>query len=124
MAAPLRIYRPTRKGIADSEALKPYLDRLLKLIPAEVLSLYLVGVGVIPKEGTTALVLWASFCLIAVIMVKAYGTSDRVHNIQPDWVHVILSAIAFVIWVYSLGGPFEVYELHVPYIGSLLILGF
>ena len=36
--------------------------------------------------------------------------------------HVAISSVAFVIWVYSLGGPFAVFNLYVPYIGSLLVL--
>ena len=32
--------------------------------------------------------------------------------------------IAFVIWVYSMGGPFEYYHLYEAYVGSLLILAF
>ena len=130
MSAPLRIVRRTtvksvldNKG-SDNEGLKTYLDRLLKLIPAEVLSLYLVGSGVIPKKNTDAVVVWAGFCLIAVIIVKAYGTSDKAKDTEPDWIHVTISTVAFVVWLYSMGGPFVGWGLHKPYIGSLLILGF
>ncbi len=125
MSAPLRIRPPTRKSVANGDGgLKPYLDRLLKLIPAEVLSLYLVGFGVIPKESATAALVWAVFCLFAVGLVKGYGTSDRAHNLKPDWIHVTLSMIAFIIWIYSMGGPFVSWGWHVPYISSLLILAF
>jgi hypothetical protein len=122
MSAPLRIRPATTKTIGDQEQLKPYLDRLLKLIPAEVLSLYLVGVGIIPSEKHVVAIGWAIFCLMAVALVKAYGTSDD--DTSPDWTHVCISMIAFVLWVYSLGGPFVVLKLHEPYLASLLILAF
>jgi hypothetical protein len=124
MSAPLRIRPRATKAIGDNDELKSYLDRLLKLIPAEVLSLYLVGIGIIPNDKITALIIWAIFCLLAVGGVKAYGTSDRAHNIKADKVHVTLSMIAFVIWVYSMGGLFEYFHVHEAYIGSLLILAF
>lgn len=124
MSAPLRIRLPARMAAGNSDGLKPYLDRLLKLIPAEVLSLYLVGVGVIPKPAIFVSFFWAAFCLVAVGVVKAYGTSDSVNDVSADWTHVTLSMTAFVIWIYSIGGPFQTLGWHQPYIGSLLILGF
>jgi hypothetical protein len=33
-----------------------------------------------------------------------------------------VAAVAFVIWVYTLGGPFADFGVHVPWIGSLLVL--
>jgi len=124
MSAPLRIRPPARKGVGDDDGLKPYLDRLLKLIPAEVLSLYLVGSGLIPKAEIVTSIIWAVFCAIAVGVVKAYGTSDLARKVKPDMMHVMLSMIAFVIWIYSLGGPFEYFNLYKGYVGSLLILAF
>ncbi len=124
MSAPLRIRPPSKMGVGEDDGLKSYLDRLLKLIPAEVLSLYLVGIGIIPKDKATPLIVWGFFCLIAVGIVKAYGTSDSARGIKADMIHVTLSMIAFVIWMYSMGGPFAYYNLYESYIGSLLILAF
>ena len=126
MAAPFRIRRPDTgvKAVAveRAESFNFYLDRLLKMIPAEVVSLYLVGSGFIPDGQTIVLTAWAVVCLIGVVAVRAYGTMDAVERKPPDWMHVAISSVAFVIWVYSLGGPFEAQGLAVPYIGSLLIL--
>jgi len=125
MSAPLRIRPPATKGaVGDDNGLKSYLDRLLKLIPAEVLSLYLVGVGIIPADRIISLIGWAVFCWIAAGIVKAYGTSDRARGVKPDKMHVAISMLAFIIWLYSMGGPFEYYGLHEPYLGSLFILAF
>jgi hypothetical protein len=126
MAAPFRIRRPDTgvKAVAVErvESFNFYLDRLLKMIPAEVVSFYLVGSGLIPEDQTLVLTIWAVVCLIGVVAVRAYGTTDRAENKPPDWTHVAISCVAFVIWVYSLGGPFEAQGLAVPYIGSLLVL--
>jgi len=127
MSAPFRIERPdtgvVRAAAAGTqEDFKFYLDRLMKMIPAEVVSLYLVGNGFIPREQPVVLVVWAVVCLAGVFVVRAYGTSDPQSNLSPDWVHVAISAVAFVIWVYTLGGPFAASDLYEPYVGSLLVL--
>jgi hypothetical protein len=126
MSAPFRIRRPDTgaKAVALSpqEDFNFYLERLLKMIPAEVVSLYLVGSGVIPTDQHIALVIWAIVGLVGVILIRAYGTADPEHDKPTDWVHVAISSVGFAIWVYSLGGPFAAFNLHIPYVGSLLVL--
>ena len=126
MAAPFRIRRPDTgvKAVAleRAESFNFYLDRLLKMIPAEVVSLYWVGSGFIPADQSIVLTIWAVVCLVGLVLVRAYGTADTAQNKPTDWVHVAISFVSFVIWVYSLGGPFAAFNLHVPYLGSLLVL--
>jgi hypothetical protein len=127
MSAPYRIRRPEVVLVANAggeENLKQYLDRLMKLIPGEAMGLYLVGSGLIPSSDKNVLALWALVCLVAVIVVRVFGTADLREGLTVDWVHVVLSSIAFIIWVYTSGGPFEAFGLHVPYVGSLLVLAF
>jgi hypothetical protein len=57
------------------------------------------------------------------VVVKAYGTADPQASEAPDWRHVGISSVSFLIWVYTIGGPFAAYNLAVPWIGSLLVLG-
>lgn len=134
MTAPFRVGWPAPKevlrgqaagGVAPApggEEFKLYLGRLLKMIPAEVVSLYLVGAGFIPANQGIVFAIWAIVCLVGVAVVRLYGTADPGEGLGPEKGSVVISAIAFVIWVYTLGGPFAVYGLHVPYIGSLLVL--
>jgi hypothetical protein len=130
MSAPFRISKPGAgvRGVsaAAGENFKQYLDRLMKLIPGEIVALYLMGNGIIPGEKVEdkalGLAAWTVICLIGVIAVKAYGTADPQQGQTPDWVHVGISAVAFLIWVYTIGGPFEAYGLAKPWVGSLLVL--
>jgi len=107
---------------APPNAVQGYMDRLIKLIPAEVVGIYLVGTGVIPKGEDVSLIVWAIVWLGLVIAVRAYGTSDSVARIPPQWSAVAVSSVSFGIWVYNMPGPFQVLGLAVPYIGSLLVL--
>ncbi len=131
MSAPYRISRA--RPASDVSALdvtadggaqdfKSYLDRLMKMIPGEVIGLYLVGNGFIPSTQNVVLAVWAVVCLAGVVAVKALGTADSANGLPPDWIHVGISSVSFVIWVYTMGGPFAAWGLWVPYIGSLMVL--
>jgi len=126
MSAPFRIRRSATgvKKVAKQpgEGFKDYLERLMKMIPGEVVGLYLIGSGLIPEDQYLGLLIWTIICLIGVLVVRAYGTADSEKNLPPQWIAVIISSIAFVIWIYSMGGVFKLYGFHVPYIGSLLVL--
>jgi hypothetical protein len=98
------------------------MERLVKLIPAEVVGLYLVGQGIIPPNEKVAIVVWSIVCLALVILVRAKVTGDRANNLSPQWIAVGVSAISFVIWVYTMPGPFQVYHVAIPYLGSLAVL--
>lgn len=98
-----------------------YLSRLVKMIPSEAIALYLAGSGVIPNESRLGLEVWTSICLCLVLAIRIYGTSDSRSEVPPQWAAVGLSVAAFLIWVYSIGGPFVKLGIHVPYVGSLLI---
>lgn len=117
--------RAARASRADANVeVKSYLDRLLKMIPGEVIALYVLGTGVIPAGDSAVVVVWSFICIFAVISVRAWGTADRSNGETTDWVMVIISTVAFIIWLYNLGGPFAVYDLYVPYIGTLVALAY
>jgi hypothetical protein len=94
------------------------------MIPSPVIALYLVGTSQIPAGQSIGLLVWAIICLIGVIVLMAYGTADAQKNKSADWIHVAISVLAFVIWIYAMGGPFAAFNLQVPWIGSLAILAY
>lgn len=131
MSAPLRITRvPATPAPATKAAPAPpsgdmraYLDRLVKMIPAETISLYLVGIGVIPAASSATMGwVWLAVCLLAVLVVRVWGTADPEKKLSPDWVHVAISIVAFLIWAFTQKGPFQPYYEQAPFIGSLLVL--
>jgi hypothetical protein len=91
-----------------------YSERLLKLIPSEVLSLYLVVRGLWkvplkldspPAQGASLsfLDLWPIICIVLLILLRLWGTRTT-----RDWkttqpIAVGISVISFVIWIYTLG---------------------
>ncbi len=135
-AAPYRIVNPD-VGVKDVAApaaevnYSSYLDRLMKMVPTEVIGLYLVGSGIIPSSDPLVLTLWSLICLVGVVAMRVWGTTDATANPpQPtDWTHVAISGVAFIIWLLSLGGGpfasggvFAAAHQQTPYLGSLLVL--
>lgn len=119
MTAVLRIrdgFRPLRDASAPNPA-KEYLDRLVKLVPAEVIGLYLAGKsliqstygdGVLPgsavwTERAWFWFGWSAACLLAVIWVRAWATSDRDRGVPIEKAAVFIAASSFVFWMLSTG---------------------
>lgn len=97
-----------------------YLSRLLKLIPAEVIALYLVGRGLIPQDKPVGLFVWSVVALVGVVLVRCRAT--RKPGVGPQWRAVGIAAVSFVVWIYSLGDVFAVCGIYIPWVGSLLVL--
>jgi|SRR5215831_11883959 len=102
MNAPLRLHAAEHPGIVTQPAgpIDPWLTRLVKLVPAEIIAVYLAGRPLAePRLAGT----WPVVCLVLTIIVRAFGTSD--HR-GPQWLSVAVSAVSFVLWVYATGGHF------------------
>jgi hypothetical protein len=124
MNAVLRIHATTA-----GDPLKAYVERLVKLIPAEVVSLYVAGRALIqasfPQGGDAAQpywIGWTLFCLVAVVIVRAWATSDAALRLKPQWGAVAIATVSFVVWVYSLGDVFRPWPVWSELAAGLLVL--
>ena len=94
-----------------------YLGKTLKLIPTEVIMVYLALQGLIPATD-------AKWGLMAAFIVGLAVTPlylIRALKIK-DLNHVIAATASFAIWVYSLGGPFPHFGIHKGWIASALLI--
>jgi hypothetical protein len=109
LTGPLRLNTSPRSATVGRPAgpLDPWLARLVKLVPAEIVAVYLAGrpLAQARYSGT-----WPVACLVLVVIVRAWGTSDRR---GPQWVSVAISAVSFALWVYAMGGRFLTYNVDV-----------
>ena len=125
--APLRIrYPKTHKQHQSKEAVptssqnyNEYLERLVKLIPAEVLGVYLTIRNAASEDGEVNILEthpWVPVLgLFLVILVRIMGTripiiqtvsGQEVKRWNVEWGVVIISSISFFIWVYAMGDAF------------------
>ena len=110
MNAPLRLYAADRSAAVVGQPtgpIDPWLTRLVKLVPAEIVAVYLAG-RPLAQENYAGL--WPVACLVLTIVVRAWGTGDRR---GPQWLSVVVSAVSFVLWVYATGGHFLTFDVDV-----------
>jgi hypothetical protein len=103
-----------------------YFDRLVKYIPADVVGLWLVGVGLINTFlGTTKAVVMIVFFLIC-LGITIWWTHDQTREPGkvPAKTQITVAAVAFLIWVIALEGNdiHTAFAWYKPAIGSLLLL--
>lgn len=96
-----------------------YMSRLLKNIPSEIVGVYIAASG-IPVAQNSTWILWVIFalCLVATPFWLIFKQQVR------SWPQIVLTSIAFVIWVMTLGGPFSSLWPEVTMLGSILLILF
>jgi hypothetical protein len=102
---------------ASTTADKPdgYIDRLLKYIPSEIIALYLGVTNVVPVQDSSY---WLSLWIITIVTALCtpiYMYIMTKEDGQPTaWEQIVISSIAFPIWVFAIGGPFVQYSWYAP----------
>ncbi len=101
-----------------------YLERLVKLIPAEVIGIYLtIRNAAADDNGDINIVEdypWLPITgLILVIIVRIYGSrvpvkvekkGEIIEKTDIEWGMVLISSISFFIWLYAIGDQFPKME--------------
>lgn len=137
--SPLRVEKHRKRGdvgleaaggAGDLEGLEKWVAAVAKLVPGEVVAAYLAGRSVLLGTAEPAMpaaddqgwwVAWTLICLLSVIGLRRWMTSDQSAGVPPEWSAVTLSALSFCVWVYSFGDVFKLFDLwHAK--GSALIL--
>ena len=105
---------------------QPYLDKAVKLVPTEIVGAYLVLVGVVGGSASTTaapadqltkvLVVVIFFVLLIATPLYQIFVSKVTNKLQ-----VVITTIAFVLWVYNLGGPFSILGIYEPKIAAALL---
>ncbi len=107
---------------AERDKVKPddYLAKLIKYIPSEVVALYITLYSIASaskKEIPFEFIVWFIF-ILGIIGTILY--LRRVAKVI-DWSQIFISTIAFVVWVFALGGPFSLLSWYHPVYGALLL---
>jgi hypothetical protein len=111
--APLRIRAKNGTSFED------YVSKLIRLIPAPALGIYLTAKGFIPVEY---LGWWALVCLGVVILFSVWGTHDNNEQPPVQWKAVVIAAIAYIIWVYAMGDHLGNIMLPASWIASVAVI--
>ena len=98
---------------------QPYQNKLVKLIPTEIVGAYMILIGMVPEANAK---LWfliitvVLFLLTPIYLIRFTG----VKNI----VQLIIATLSFLVWIYSInGGIFAYWNLYnAPVLSIILVL--
>jgi hypothetical protein len=112
-------------GVATAEVEKEptadtYQDRLLKLIPAEVIATYIFLDGVLRLAPANVPVPMLRWFVFVVLLFGTWFYLSRVENVTKKH-QLAISTIAFALWVFYLGGPFASFRWYSPIYGAILL---
>lgn len=94
-----------------------YKDRLLKLIPSEIVAAYMVLAGIIPLTSAK----WGTLIVSIILLILVPLYLWKIHNVTRCS-QITVTTISFVVWVYSLGGPFQYWNVYKAWIGSIVLV--
>lgn len=96
-----------------------FADKLLKLIPSEIVAAYLLVRGMIPTEDASLqlIIEWSVFGFLTILTPLYLKKFQNVHRVSQ----IIFTTISFAVWVFSIGGPFALYNFYMPEIASIAL---
>ena len=114
----------SRPGDLDDDSKKveadKYLDRLFKYIPAEIVAAYVFTLGVMSRlQHPSALpavqwIVFGIFCFLTWIYLR------YVQKVRKP-LQLLISVISYIIWVFSIGGPFTFFGWYDQAYGEILL---
>lgn len=102
-----------------------YLEKVAKLVPAEIIAGYIALVGFVPLIRMTDLHPWffAAGFLLCLVLTPVYLNSQAEQD-RPKSRHLVVSTIAFVLWAYAVSGSVAWPGIHDSAIASFLLAAF
>lgn len=117
-----------RPDAALTQRVQDYTDRLIRLIPAEIIGIYLTVRGFwMPDTKSTPparfLNWWPLLCAALLVVSRVWGTRALGGNLQTIQVRAIsIAVISFFIWVFSIGDPVFGLNPDPRLVSTLLVL--
>jgi hypothetical protein len=95
-----------------------YSTRLIKYIPAEVVTIYVFVDGIIKNSSSSdSLLLWLTFGIILALTPLYLWRVQKVKK----WTQIVICTLSFAVWVFSLGGPFALLGWYEALYGAVLL---
>lgn len=117
---------PAAVGPAGAPAGAPpdqYVDKLFKYIPADVTAAWIAVTGLLAQlAAPSPVLLWVLFAIFIVLAALWTWKQTQVPGAPPATVQIIISAIAFAVWVFALGGPFATLAWWNSVYGAIVLI--
>jgi hypothetical protein len=94
-----------------------YKGKLLKLIPTEIVAAYLAVQGFIPADSAK----WGLSVIAVVLLIITPLYLKYVQKVEKT-AQIIVSSLSFIVWIYTIGGPFILWGIHEQGIASAVLI--
>ena len=125
---PRRIRTVALQASGGGVQLDGYFDRVVKYIPADVVGAWVAVSGIIKSaakdDPNAPNILWIAFAVGVVATGLWVWRQTTTPPLPSAKMQIIISVLAFAVWVFALGGPFSTLKFYHDYYGSLLLIGF
>ena len=119
-----RIITSQLEAKGESAKLDGYFDKLLKYIPTEIVGAWIAITGLIKSASNipTNTILW--ILLVIFTGLTALYILRQTYELKkpPAVKQTIISTIAFIIWVFALGKPFDSLSFYSPVYSSIVLI--
>ncbi|MDJ0580694.1 hypothetical protein [Crocosphaera sp.] len=119
-----RIITSQLEAKTEGAKLDGYFDKLLKYIPTEIVGGWIAITGLIKSASNipTNTILWILLAiftgLTALYILKQTEEANKPAAIKQT----TISSIAFIVWVFAIGEPFDSLSFYNPIYGSILLI--
>lgn len=104
---------------SDENPVKKAMQNLLTHVPGEATGLYLAGLDMFGDNASATTLVVIALVSLAVLLLVRY-------LVKSSPVVIVISVIAFVIWVYAIGnGPFQAFGIDLAQgVGAFLVVAY
>ena len=119
-----RIVTSQLQAKAQVAKIDGYFDKLLKYIPTEIVGGWIAITGLIKSASDipTNTILWILLIIFTVLTALYILQQTSEPKKPPAIKQTTISAIAFIVWVFALGEPFDSLSFYNPIYGSILLI--
>ncbi|NEP53497.1 MAG: hypothetical protein F6K65_33750 [Moorea sp. SIO3C2] len=119
-----RIVTTQLEGTGQSRQVDTYFDRVVKYIPADIVSAWIVVTNLIKSADNVSVntLLWISFIFGIILTATWTLKQTSVPRKKIAITQTAISTVAFVVWVFALGVPFSTLGFYRPIYGSLILI--
>lgn len=119
-----RIITNQYQSKGEEAKLDGYFDKLIKYIPTEIVGAWIAITGLIKGSSNipTNTILWILFIIFTALTSVSILKQTFDPKKPPAIKQIILSTIAFIVWVFALGEPFNTLSFYNPVYGSISLI--
>jgi small basic protein len=122
-----RIQTTQMQATGEAPTLDTYFDRVVKYIPADIVAAWVAVTGLVKSADNTVpktTVLWVCFFVGIVLTAAWTWKQTNVGGLPAALKQIVVATIAFGVWVFALGAPFDALEWYRPLYASILLIGY